>query len=115
VIGLEKIKSLGSFDDVNCVVELDETFRVFSDTSRYYDGIELPYDKDLAKDIASFYGRKLDLSHPLGYKDGQMLLGFSHNVPDNTLPIFWFDEPDGYPWIAIFPRCPKEYGWGQAE
>jgi hypothetical protein len=113
--GLDKIKSLGSFDDVNCVVELDETFRVFSDASRYYDGIELPFDKDLAKHIASFYGGKLCLGHPRGYKDGQLLLGFSHNVPDNTLPIFWFDEPDGNPWIAIFPRYPKEYGWGQAE
>jgi hypothetical protein len=112
--GLTKIRNLGSFSEVRCVVELDETFHAFSTTSRYYDRVGPPFDKEIAKAIASFYGKKLLPSDPLGYRDGQLLLGFSHNVPDNTLPVFWFDEPDGGPWIAIFPRYPKEYGWGQA-
>ena len=36
----------------------------------------------------------------LGFEDSQLLIGFHHNTPDNTLPIIWFDEPGGVPWNA---------------
>ena len=42
----------------------------------------------------------------LGFKDCQLLLGFNHNTPDNTLPIFWYDEKN-YNWYPIFKRYKK--------
>ena len=33
----------------------------------------------------------------LGYRDSQLLIGFQHNTPDNTLPIIWYDEQAGRP------------------
>ncbi len=112
-VGLDKVRNLKKFDQVDCVVELDLSFKCFSDVARIYDGVDGPYDKKLTREICEQYGKKLDPQHPLGYRDGQLLLGFSHNTPDNTLPIIWYDEPDGHPWMPVFRRYPKEYGWGQ--
>ena len=42
---------------------------------------------------------------PLGYNDCQMLLGFHHNTPNNTLPIFWREKN----WTPIFKRYAKLY------
>ena len=113
--GLKAVRDAGIFDEVACVVELDDSFKAFSETSRFYGLDEELGDKDLAKRIAKSYGERLWTDHPLGYRDGQLLLGFGHNVPDNTLPIFWFDEHAGPPWYPVFPRYSKRYGWGQDE
>ena len=40
------------------------------------------------------------------FRNGQLLIGFHHNVPDNTLPILWFDSPNA-DWRPIFRRYPK--------
>ena len=54
------------------------------------------------------YGKTmLGEKHALGFEDSQLLLGFHHNIPDNTLPIMWFDGPDRVPWKPIFRRYPK--------
>ena len=55
------------------------------------------------------YGKKLFPAHPIGYEDGQLLLGFTHNTPDNAPPIFW-DEGRNTPWAPIFVRYDKNYG-----
>ena len=34
--GIETVKNSTAFDDVACVCELDETFRCFSEASRYF-------------------------------------------------------------------------------
>ncbi|WP_461330746.1 phosphoribosyltransferase-like protein [Bradyrhizobium liaoningense] len=46
--------------------------------------------------------------HPLGYKDTQLALGFSHNTPDNTLPVFW-EQPNAKirTWKPVLHRYPK--------
>ena len=51
---------------------------------------------------------QLAAKHQLGYGDGQLLLGLFHNTPDNTLPIFWFNE-EGKEWYPIFKRYNKIY------
>lgn len=38
---------------------------------------------------------------PLGYRDGQSLVVFSHNTPSNSLPIFWSAFKG---WKPLFPR-----------
>jgi len=109
--GLAEVRKLGSFDDVSAVVELDETFKCFSTDSRVYKNEREPFDRAKSEDIARRYGTSLTPSDPLGWRDGQLLIGFCHNTPDNTLPIVWFEEPDGTPWTPLFKRYPKQYGW----
>jgi hypothetical protein len=38
--------------------------------------------------------------HPLGYANSQVLIGFEHSIPNNSLPIIWADKN----WTPIFPR-----------
>jgi hypothetical protein len=109
--GLSEVRGLDSFDDVSAVVELDESFKCFSTNSRIYKNEITPFDRVRAEEIAGRYGAKLFPNGPLGWRDGQLLIGFCHNTPDNTLPIIWFDEPEGKPWTALFRRYPKQYGW----
>ncbi len=95
-----------AFDRVQALVELDTSFRCFDDASRYFVDAPPEIDKEFAREFCTRYGRQLLPSHPLGYRDGQLLLGFHHNTPDNTLPIIWHDRPNGR-WRPIFPRYPK--------
>ena len=101
--GLNKVKGL-SFNQAESVFVLDETYKCFSDTSRFF----LEDDSTLkasCKRMCEKYGRQI-CSNPLGYKDCQMLLGFHHNTPNNTLPIFW-QEKNG--WQPMFKRFVKIY------
>lgn len=109
--GLNEVRKLNSFDEVAAVVELDDSFKCFSHNSRVYKSEQLPFNRQKAEVIARRYGTNLTPTYPLGWRDGQLLIGFCHNTPDNTLPIVWFDEPDGTPWTALFRRYPKQYGW----
>ncbi|WLB53801.1 phosphoribosyltransferase-like protein [Bradyrhizobium japonicum] len=109
--GLQQIRNLRWFDEVAAVVELDESFKCFSDKSRIYSDVVAPIDKDKARQISHRHGTKLATKFPLGWRDGQLLLGFFHNTPDNTLPIIWHDDPEGHSWTPLFRRFPKQYGW----
>lgn len=109
--GLSEVRKLNSFDEVAAVVELDESFKCFSQNSRVYKNQQAPFSKEKAELIAKSYGTTLVPQNPLGWRNGQLLIGFCHNTPDNTLPIVWFDEPDGTPWTPLFRRYPKQYGW----
>ena len=110
-MALEKLRNatLGNpsgaklFDDVACIFELGDEFKAFSAQSLFY----RDRSSEKAMNIAEMYGRRLRPRSPLGYKDGQLLIGFGHNVPDNTVPIFsWAGTPDK-PWVSPFPRHPK--------
>ncbi len=122
--GIEVVRDSNLYNDVRAVVELDESYKCFSDKSRYFnDGI---HNKDIARDIAYQYGyqiwdkylsligydecsRKMIASeHALGYKKSQLLISMHHNTPDNTLPIIWFDEEESV-WKPIFKRYNKVY------
>lgn len=101
--GLNKVKGL-SFDQAESVFVLDESYKCFSDVSRFF----LEEDSQLkapCKIMCEKYGEQIS-STPLGYKDCQMLLGFHHNTPNNTLPIFW-QEKNG--WHPMFKRFVKIY------
>ncbi len=107
---LATIRANTLFDDVNCVFDLDPSFQCFGGTSRYFSTTDHEISKDTAREMSLHYGHKLCPDHPLGYADCQLLLGFHHNTPDNTLPIIWFDEP-GAQWHAMFKRYPKLTIW----
>jgi hypothetical protein len=105
--GLDNIKSLNLFNRVESVFILDDTFKTFSENSRYYQENKTPYDidKEFAKETAIKYGTKL-FNPPLGYRNCELLLGLFHNTPDNSIPIFWSDESN---WKPIFKRYNKIY------
>lgn len=110
VTGMEVVRNKTVFDVVQCVFELDDSFRCFSPSSRYFPSpspneITAPF----AEKMCEIYGNRLVPAAPFGYDNCQLLLGFQHNTPDNTLPIFWSEESGGTPWTPIFKRYPKLY------
>lgn len=108
--GLKKMNGRQLFDGkAMCLFELDDSYKAFYEFSRYFSNAPDWFDHTKLFTLAKSYGEKLQPNRPLGYRDGQLLLGFSHNTPDNTLPIFW-DEGHGVPWKPVFGRYDKNYG-----
>lgn len=108
--GLELIRKHTAFrNNVAAVFEFDESYKCLSPSSRYLRVVPPQIDPDTVRRISTFYGARLLPADPTGFDDGQMLIGFHHNTPDNTLPIIWMDpENDSpVPWCAIFRRYPK--------
>lgn len=106
--GLEHIRSNADFDVVDAVLPLDDTFKALSPESRHFASSPGNIDRQFARETAGKYGSQLAPNDPLGYKGSELLLGFHHNIPDNTLPIIWWDE-DNPPWQPIFRRYRKLY------
>ncbi|HUV31695.1 MAG TPA: hypothetical protein VMY05_11495 [Acidobacteriota bacterium] len=108
--GIDTIVRNTLFDHVDAVFELDRTFKCFGANSRYFSE-DMADMKKATRDMCRLFGERLvQPAHALGFDDCQLLLGFHHNVPDNTLPVIWFDEPTEPPWIPICKRYPKLYG-----
>ena len=107
--GLAKMNSTNMFDgNAMCLFELDDSYKAFSSNSRHFSGAPSWFvPADLLR-IALHYGTQIQPDKALGYRDGQLMLGMSHNTPDNTLPIFW-DEGHGCPWQPAFVRYDKVY------
>lgn len=113
--GLETIRSDSKYDRVESVVELDDTFRYFSDTSRYFSTFpdyQMEMEKDASQAFCHFYGEILkdelreEKVKPLGFDDCQLLIGFHHNIPNNSIPVLWA-ETDTFK--SLFPRYSKIY------
>jgi hypothetical protein len=104
---LEKLTTETQFDSVRAVCELDSSFASMSPNSRYFpshiDGVTV----EACTEVAEHYGKQLWPRWPLGYKDAQLLLGFAHNIPNNTLPILWHGGRQGRPWAPLFERHEK--------
>lgn len=109
--GLERIRQATKFSHAAAVFELDESYRCFGPESRYFGNAPTGVTKDYAENMAGHYGKRLVPMHPLGYLASQLLIGFYHNTPDNTLPIVWYAEPTP-PWVPLFRRYPKLYAGG---
>lgn len=104
---LRYVRANTDFDSVEAVYALDDSFHCFGDRSRYYIAEEEYFSREFARQMAEGHGRQLWPEHPLGYNDGQLLLGFTHNIPNNTLPIVWKGERRDGRWSPIFPRYSK--------
>lgn len=92
---------------------LDERDQTFSKSAYVFSDKRVADIRPIAKDFCEIYGKcsvkgidDMEL-YPLGYKNGQYMIGFEYNTPDNTLPIFW---GTGEGWIPLFTRYPKIYG-----
>jgi hypothetical protein len=108
--GLAALNGPTLFDGkASCLFELDDTYKAFHPLQRYFpDSLAPEFDLAVFRTLASHYGAHLFPGHALGYRDGQLLLGFTHNTPDNTLPMFW-NEGRTFPWSPIFVRYDKVY------
>lgn len=108
--GMETVRTDSAFGD-NCgaVYEFDSSYKCLSDESRFFKSAPAGIDLGVARKVASEYGELLCPGHATGYLDSQMLLGFTHNTPDNTLPIIWMDAENysAIPWVPAFKRYPK--------
>ena len=107
--GINNVKNNTMFDSVQAIYILDKTFKCFNSDHRYFVNKHQDININFAENMCHKYGKNLFPSAPLGYEDGQLLIGFHHNIPDNTLPIIWHDELYGPPWFPIFRRYPKIY------
>ncbi|MDQ0512568.1 phosphoribosyltransferase-like protein [Ancylobacter amanitiformis] len=87
--GLRHVLAEGRYTTVACVMELGDDFRCFSERSRFWTGDGASDLKARAKDICLRHGRILYPPHPLGFGEAELAVGFSHNTPDDSLPIFW--------------------------
>ena len=81
---------------VICPQVLDEEYRVFSARSLIFPERDR---RASARKICELYGMRLAPDSPLGYGDAQLLIGFHHNVPDNTLPVVWSNAHGWQPLI----------------
>ena len=126
--GKHHIIKNADFDYVDTVLELDSSYKCFDENSRIFRNkdkeinvrkLELfcgNYGKDLMKSIIHRQNPHFSESESseiadyckYGYSNGQLLISFFHNTPDNTMPIFWYDE-DMIPWTPIFKRYNKVY------
>ena len=107
--GLDVARTKAGFDSARAVHLLDNSDRCFDTEARIFVQPPEGIDRDVAHKVAQHFGARLDRHHPLGYRDSQLLLAFHHNIPDNTLPIIWFDENPAK-WRPILPRYPKNGG-----
>ena len=101
---VSRLRSSGLFDIVECIFEINSDFRAFSENSVFYSAPIDGISRENALLVALCYGGRLVPNAPLGYGNGQFIIGFEHNTPDNTLPIFWYPEGMQPRWIAPFPR-----------
>ena len=104
--GLSTLRKAKIFDRVECVCELDSSYRAFDDDSLYYARLSYDVARVQSEEMARGYGERLQPENPLGFGDCQLLVGFHHNVPDNTLPIISQQQPE-IPWYPVFPRDDK--------
>ena len=113
--GLENVRrEIPFIDKVQTLIELDDSFKVFDQTSRYYlsphtshlSNINQEYFKGLCDRFADKLGIPSDMRY--GHKNCQLLIAFQHNTPDNTLPIFWHATDDSS-LAPVFKRKIKQY------
>lgn len=108
--GLEKMNESSLFGgNSTCLFELDETYKAFEPESRYFSRPPNWFNMRDMRNMAEGYGERLKPGMGLGYKNGQVLLGFTHNTPDNSPPVFW-DEGHLISWKPVFLRYDKNYG-----
>jgi hypothetical protein len=78
-----------------------ESDRCFSESSAVFTSAA---DREKAKEIVLIYGKKIVKNAPLGRKDGQLLVVFPDNCPNNSLPILWKTGTSSSPWTPLFGR-----------
>lgn len=110
--GIKTIRDKTVFgENSGAIYELDETFVSLSANSRFLKNHPHDIDPDIVRKVCLHYGELLWPGLPGGFDDNQLVLGFGHNTPDNTLPIFW-GHPDHKAKIAWEPAFQRHWKYG---
>lgn len=106
--GLEHVRQATGFSsDSAALYELDDSYSAQGTSSRYVDKLPTGIDKGTLGAVLDHYSKKIS-SRPYGYEDCGLLMGFHHNTPDNTLPLFWEEGTASTPWCPPFKRFKKD-------
>ena len=105
-VGIAKVYAAGVFDSVQAVSILDASYRTYDVKSRIFRRPPPYISRETSRLVAEGYGMEIYPGGPLGWDDGQLLIGFHHNTPNNTLPILWW-RSDDHNWKPAFPRHGK--------
>lgn len=111
--GMKAVREKTVFgENSGAIYELDDTFQSLSKNSRFLKNHPDGINPQTVCDICLHYGEQLWPGLPGGYDNNQLILGFSHNTPDNTLPIFWGhrEHTSQITWEPAFQRHWK-YGY----
>jgi hypothetical protein len=108
--GINEVKQNTVFKE-NCsaLFELDDSYKILSEDSRYFAYCPEIISKEIINNIVKKYGISIWKEHPHGYGDSQLVLGMHHNIPNNTIPIIWWESDDDA-WNPIFKRYKKNKG-----
>lgn len=102
--GIAAIRNCGLYGEVFVGKRLPNSDAAFHPESTLFSSGE----KEAIKNLCSKYGSELYPSDPFGYDNSQALIAFSHNTPNNTLPIIWAgaasESTPSFSWHPLFPR-----------
>lgn len=105
--GIETVRATKFGPGSAAIFELDDSYSCLSANARILLDKPAHIDPATLEKVAISYGRLLRPTFPGGWGDNQLLLGFQHNTPDNTLPIIWAEGNDTLPWTPAFKRYTK--------
>ncbi|MBN8891041.1 MAG: hypothetical protein J0H91_12205 [Rhodospirillales bacterium] len=105
--GIEKVRSTKFGTDSAAVFELDDSYCSLSAGARILLDAPPHIDAATLEKVAISYGKLLWRACPGGWGNSQLLLGFHHNTPNNTLPIIWAEGDTSCPWTPAFKRYAK--------
>lgn len=105
--GIETVRATKFGAGSAAVFELDDSYRCLSTGARILHDAPPNIDRTTLEKVATSYGRLLWPPGPCGWDNNQLLLGFQHNTPDNTLPIIWAEGNPTLPWTPAFKRYAK--------
>ena len=92
-----------TFEDSDIEVHevLDNQHFAFHDGLGFWDS---DWEKQKAKSMILDLGAQVDKRRPLGYRGQGLLLAFSRNCPNNSLPILFGHGKGASDWKPLFPR-----------
>ena len=105
--GIEKVRTTKFGAGSAAVFELDDSYSCLSVGARILLDAPPHIDAATLEKVAMSYGELLWSGSPGGWGNNQLLLGFQHNTPDNTLPIMWAEGSAIRPWTPAFKRYAK--------
>ena len=87
--------------DLEICESIENAHYAFSDSLGFWETEE---QKSIAKSLVTDLGARINRGKPLGYGDQGLLLTFSRNCPNNSLPILHGDGKATAPWRPLFRR-----------
>ena len=87
--------------DLETCEMLDERHYAFGESLGFWDS---EFEKEKAKSMVMNLGATVDKRRPLGYRGQGLLLTFTRNCPNNSLPILYGDGKGAARWTPLFAR-----------